>query len=388
MLKAGEPGLAGSWRWWYGKFVRSLLAALALAACGDVAPPGFSSGPAVTSALESTGGSSSSGDTSSTSPADDSVGSSGGSSTGIIGDVGADTDFATGQPPGCKGKVDLLFLISRNGNMDRVQEQLLASFPGFVQTIEERLEGFDVHIMTANPDGDWPGFGCESAWWGCEMNFPTCGPSAPGWVCNESVDEWRPCDSELGAGNTFNAGPGATNKRCELFGGNRYIISAEPDLGDMLECIAKVGTGGPLSAVGDALIAAVSPKINAPKINGMGGCNAEFLRDDALLVVAIIDNTYDEQSLSSAYTQYDKVIAAKKDPNAVVMLAITAFPPEDGEPLDPECIYDETNSGNYLSLLEMFPYHLRGDACADSYVSFFDDAVSMIDEACGIFVPQ
>ena len=39
-------------------------------------------------------------------------------------------------------------------------------------------------------------------------------------------------------------------------------------------------------------------------------------------------------------------------------------------------------------VLEMFPYHLRGDACADSYVSFFDDAVSMIDEACGSFVPQ
>jgi hypothetical protein len=36
----------------------------------------------------------------------------------------------------------------------------------------------------------------------------------------------------------------------------------------------------------------------------------------------------------------------------------------------------------------MFPYHLRGDACADSYVPFFDEAVSMIDEACGSFVPQ
>jgi len=360
-----------------------VLAALVLAACGDTTPPGFSSEPAVTSVSESTSGSSSSGDTSSTGPADNSTSNSDTSSTGTQLDVGAETDFGTGQPPGCMGKVDLLFLISRNGNMDRVQEQLLASFPGFVHTIEERLAGFDVHIVTANPDGVWPGFNCETSPYGCPMHWPHCSADDENWICNESVDGWQPCDSELGAGNTFNAGWGATNKRCELFGGKRYIISGDPAMGDMLECIAKVGTGGPYSSTGDALIAAVSPKLNGPT-----GCNAGFLRDDALLVVAIIDNTLDEQSLSSAWTQYDKVIAAKKDPNSVVMLAITGFPPKEGEPLNPNCIYDDVNAGAWLSLLAMFPYHLRGDACADSYVPFFDDAVSMIDEACGSFVPQ
>ncbi len=359
-----------------------ILAALVLAACGDTTPPGFS-GPAVTSVSESTSGSSSSGDTSSTGPADNSTGSSDSSSSGTIRDVGAETDFGTGQPLGCEGKVDLLFLISRNGNMDRVQAQLLASFPGFVQTIEERLAGFDVHIVTANPDGEWTGFACETSPYGCEMYWPHCGPDDENWICNQSVDEWEPCDSELGAGNTFNAGKDATNKRCELFGDNRYIISGQPDMGDALECIAKVGWSGPYSSTGDALIAAVSPKLNGPT-----GCNAGFLREDALLVVAIIDNTLDEQSFSWPVNQYNAVIAAKKDPNAVVMLAVTAFPPKQGEPLNPECIYDDGNFGAYLPLLEMFPYHLRGDACANSYVSFFDDAVSMIDEACGSFVPQ
>ena len=51
-----------------------ILAALALAACGDAAPPGFSTGPAITSVSASTSGSSSTGDTSSTGPADDSAG--------------------------------------------------------------------------------------------------------------------------------------------------------------------------------------------------------------------------------------------------------------------------------------------------------------------------
>ena len=44
-------------------------------------------------------------------------------------------------------------------------EQLLASFPGFIDTIEQTLEGFDVHIMTANPDAYWPGWTCEKG--GC-----------------------------------------------------------------------------------------------------------------------------------------------------------------------------------------------------------------------------
>ena len=366
-----------------GRVTRApVLAALVLAACGDATPPGFSSGPPVTTVPESTSGSSSSGDSSSTAPADNSTGSSDSSSTGTILDVGAETGFDTGQPAGCKGKVDLLFLISRTDNMKFVQAQLLASFPGFVQTIEDRLADFDVQIMVANPDGTWPGLYCDTSPYGCPM-YGHCGPDDENWICGESSDEWRPCDSELGAGITFNAGPGALNKRCELFGENRYIISGEPDMDDKLECIAKVGTGGGLPATGDALIAAVSPKLNGPT-----GCNAGFLRSDALLVVAIIDNRLDEQSLSSAKTQYDKVIAAKKDPNAVVMLAITALPLEEGEPDPPGCIVDDIMEDPYLPLLEQFPYRLRGNACADSYVPFFDEAVSMIDEACGKFVPQ
>ena len=140
-----------------------ILAALVLAAaCGDAAPPGFSTGPAVTSLSASTSGSSSTGDTSSTGPADDSAGSSGSSSTGIVRDVGTAMDFGPVQPPGCKGKVDFLFVISRQGTMVNEQTQLLASFPDFIDTIEQTLEGFDVHIMTPNPDAYWPGWTCEN----------------------------------------------------------------------------------------------------------------------------------------------------------------------------------------------------------------------------------
>jgi hypothetical protein len=87
--------------------------------------------------------------------------------------VGADKDFGTGQPPGCKGKVDLLFLIARDTSMEFAQNQLLASFPGFVETIEERLDGFDLHIMAANPDGDWTGFACQQEK-ACGTYWPHC----------------------------------------------------------------------------------------------------------------------------------------------------------------------------------------------------------------------
>jgi hypothetical protein len=82
-------------------------------------------------------------------------------STGILRDVGSPNDFGPTQPEGCKGKVDLLFLISSFGTMKTEQTQLLASFPGFVATIQEKLGDFDVHIMVANPIGKWPGWPCE-----------------------------------------------------------------------------------------------------------------------------------------------------------------------------------------------------------------------------------
>ena len=93
---------------------KAILAALVLAACADAPSPGFSTGPGATTAPASTGTSSTSGSTSTTTgTADDSAGSGSaeGMSTGLLRDVGTDDDFGPAQPEGCKGKVDLLFLI-------------------------------------------------------------------------------------------------------------------------------------------------------------------------------------------------------------------------------------------------------------------------------------
>ncbi len=358
-----------------------ILAALALAACGDTAtPPGFSSGPAVTSAAETTSGSST-GDSSSTGPADDSASSSGSTSTsGGTLDVGTAMDFGPVQPPGCKGKVDILFVISRQGTMVTEQTQLLASFPGFIDTIEQKLEGFDVHILTANPDGRWPGQDvCETGDGLCKDYFPNCGPTAIDYQCGVYPELKTECDEVLGAGLTFNTGGSAANKQCDLHGGHRYIVGDDPDMASAFECIAKVGTSGD-DLMGDAMIAALSSKLNGP-----GGCNEGFVRDDALLVVVLISDTEDD-SFSWYNHQENAILAAKGDPDSVVMLAVVPQPLGDKEPV-PGCTYDDPPL-NFSELFSRFSYTVYGDTCASSYAPFFDEAVDKIGEACASFIPQ
>jgi len=361
-----------------------LLAALVLAACGDATPSGFSSGgSAVTGAAGTTSGSSSTGDASSSSPADDSPGSSDSSSTGIRHDVGTVMDFLPVQPPGCQGKVDILFVISRLPTMGTEQTQLLASFPGFLDTIEQKLAGFDVHILTANPDGRWPGEDVCDGGGLCMDYWPTCGPTAEGYQCPTYPDLMTECDKVLGAGLTFNTGGDAANKLCDLHDGHRYIVSGEPNMADAFECIAKIGTSGGDPLMGDAMIAAVSPELNDP-----GGCNEGFLRDDALLVVVLITDTYDTASKSYYKSQYEAIVTAKGDPTSVVMLAVVPQPHQDGEPIVPGCTYDWEGHNNFGELLSRFTYTAEGDTCASDYAPFFDEAVGRISEACDSFVPQ
>ncbi|MBK8264651.1 MAG: hypothetical protein IPK80_25325 [Nannocystis sp.] len=83
-------------------------------------------------------GSSGGGASDASSSADPSVGTG---DTTLLYDVGPDTDTATGsdtKPAGCEGKIDLLFVLSRDASMKSSQEKLLAAFPGFIATIQAK----------------------------------------------------------------------------------------------------------------------------------------------------------------------------------------------------------------------------------------------------------
>ena len=139
---------------------------------------------------------------------------------------------------------------------------------------------------------------------------------------------------------------------------------------DAFECIAKVGMSGGGPFLGDAMIAALSDKLNGP-----GGCNEGFLRDDALLVVVFISDVND-QSYSWYNHQYHAIIAAKGDPDAVVMLSVTPQPLGDNEPV-PGCTYNDGPPA-FSELFSRFSHTMYGDTCAPSYAPFFDAAIDKI----------
>jgi hypothetical protein len=218
--------------------------------------PPATSEPAASSSTGTTS-SSGSGSEASTTTGDLSTSSTGSesSSTTLILDVGPDTDLGDGKPIGCKGKIDFLFVISRYGGMAGFQAQLLDAFPKFIDTIEAKFADFDYHIMVVDGGRIW---GSTRA-----RKRVRCRavPTTPATIR-------RPCDTTMGAGVVFPAGGFASNKLCKIDGGRRYMVKGQTDLKDTFACAAQVGGSG-VAAIGEALLAAVQPAINAP-----GGCNA------------------------------------------------------------------------------------------------------------------
>ncbi|MBK8266543.1 MAG: hypothetical protein IPK80_35110 [Nannocystis sp.] len=260
-------------------------------------------------------GSSGGGASDASSSADPSVGTG---DTTLLYDVGPDTDTATGsdtKPAGCEGKIDLLFVLSRDASMKSSQEKLLAAFPGFIATIQAKFADFDYHIMVVDGDTEWGLITCDLA---CAMEG-FCG-GVPDYPC-DLLHLVTDCDRTIGAGNVFAAGGNASNKPCQIAGGRRYLTNEQPNLAETFACVARLGVSG-RDLMGQALSAAMKPEMNAP-----GGCNAGFLRDDALLMVTFLGG-YDYDSKGNPDLWADRVLSAKGgDPGAVVMLSI----------LNPDC---------------------------------------------------
>jgi hypothetical protein len=333
--------------------------------------PPMTSSPTATGLESSTSGSPaiSSSSTGSSSTTELSTGSgSGDASSGgttMIWDVGTDQDLGDPKPPGCKGKIDFLFVISRYGGMSYFQTQLLAAFPQFIDTIQAKFADFDYHIMVVDGDPDWGSSSCDAQ---CPMPCPV-----PGYPCSYTPTT---CDTTIGAGTVFPAGDDAPNKPCPIDGDRRYMIKGQTNLDDAFACVAQVGSNG-RDWIGEALTAAVLPGLNKP-----GSCNEGFLRDDALLMVTLMSNTFDygPKPLGSKGSPGDwaaAVLQAKHDDaESVVMFSILNA----GEP---ECDPDDRT----CQLVKMFPHHLLADREEPDYGPFFEQATDLVEVACADFVP-
>jgi len=362
----------------------TLAFASSLASCGDgsslssfggMTQPGVSTAPA--ESAESTAGSSSSGSavdtSSSTSTSSASSTDASSSSNGIVWDMGM-PDFGPQQPAGCEGKIDFLFVISSAAQMKDSQGRLLASFPGFMSAIEEKLPDFNFHILSANTDKSWALNDCKDCSVSCDPQgtLPTCGA------------EFTVCDKKIGAAKTFPVGKYASNRRCDLDSGERYITSGQQNLDDTFTCIAQVGIDGSY-IVGEAMTAALQPEINDPQDEY--ACNGGFLRDDALLVVTLIQDNYDEDSLGTVEEWTAALRSAKNgDDDAFMVLVLTT---DIDLGFNQLCFWNEynPNPNRLRTLADGVEHGFVGSICMDGYGDWFKERVAYLVDLCDDFVP-
>lgn len=312
-------------------------------------------------------------------------GSSSDASTTLVNDVGWDTDVSDTKPLGCKGKIDFLFVMSGEYKFGAAQAQMIDAFPKFISTIEAKFADFDYHIMVVEADDSWGVDACDELCGQpqCKIGEPCCPPSLPGeagetcscidWVdypC-DLLDQVTACDDTIGAGIVFPAGKGASNKPCKIANGHRYMTNEQPDLLETFACVAQTGVWDE-SKVGDVLVAAVAPEINAP-----GGCNEGFLRDDALLMMTLVTRTVDNsEKVIYPWDWYDAVVEAKNgDPSSVIALVIG----------NAECPFPEDYS---CQLAKMFEHHVIVEIDEPDYGPAFNEATDLVAVACEDFIPQ
>jgi hypothetical protein len=319
----------------------------------------------------STGESSSTGSSSSSSGSSSKSGSADGSGTSTTDatfpDMGTQPDF--GGPSGCKGKIDFLFVVSRASDTAVMQEKLVAAAPDFIATIQDQFDDFDLHIMVVDSDEDW---------WVLECEIMTCGDCDidPNYPCDHIPTK---CDETLGAGTVFNVGPGTFDMPCEL-GEHRYITKDTPDIAGAFECIARVGAVGP-NRMGDALVAAISPKLNA--FDPVPGCNAGFLRDDALLVLTMIgpeDAPFGWNSKAGPWQDWRQAVVDAKHGNLDAIVALGIVSGED-------CEVDPQPSRRLCNLIPSFPRSILEPLALEDYAEAFDKAAVLALDACSVFVP-
>jgi hypothetical protein len=254
------------------------------------------------------------------------------------------------------------------------QEKLIAAFPAFMAAIEAEFPGFDVHILSANMDAN-----IDIA--DCSYCSDSCDPQGEPPYCGA---KFSLCDKQRGAGVTFPTGQSASNRRCVLDSGLRYITTPQHDLEDAFRCIAQVGVeGSHLTAM--AMRAALSPEFNDPL--DQDACNPGFLRDDALLVVTIFNQGYDSFSPGTVDEWIEDLRAAKHDDDDAfaVLVLTTDVDLGYGQLCLPN---DYTPVKNPLrALAEGVEHGFVDSICLDSYAPFFADHVGVLAELCDEFVP-
>lgn len=283
-------------------------------------------------------------------------------------DVGAGGD--TGGPgeggsnDGCQ-KVDFLFVVDNSASMSDEQQQLVASFPGFIDAIINQVGVEDFHILAT--DTDAAGLGCldgvcsgDGRW---SQNSRCNGAPCAG------IPDPGTCGGILGGGRIH----GIDGTDCMVVGGFNYAIEGQPNLPDTFSCMARHGGGESTESQMGAMVAAVSPELNAS-----GACNDGFVRDDAILVVTVITDENDTGSTGDPASWRQALVDAKLgNEEAIVALGVFGT--------DGDC--NPTGAPRMNETILSFEKGTTVSKCEPDYAPFFAQAVDFIEVACDDFIP-
>lgn len=284
---------------------------------------------------------------------------------------------------GC-GKIDFLFVVDNSNSMLDERLALAASVPAFIETIRSDVVG-DYHVMVVDTDAQdrWEEqlLECPDECAG-EPPDQVCGPVPPqlDWTCG-ALPQVDACGPILGAGLDHDG----TDERgsCGILGGKRWFDASQPQPTDVFSCIADLYDGSGAEQVVGAGLAALEPSINAPD-----GCNAGFLRDDAILVVTFITDEDDAGATPGGPGEWkDSLLAAKGgNADALAVLALVGDTDLPGAVCQPPPIPGGTGaeySPRLIEFAESFgPRGAWSSICAPDYGPFFSDAVELVRDAC------
>jgi hypothetical protein len=262
---------------------------------------------------------------------------------------------------GCQ-KVDFLFVIDNSPSMAFAQDNLKNSFPGFLRVLDAKVEVSDFQILVVDTDS-------------------SDGRREDDQAGAASLDR---CNDTLGAGRRSN---GDSQQACLVAGDQRFITLQQPELDATFSCMATVGTAGDADEqqVG-ALLQAVSTEENAA-----GGCNQGFLRSDALLVVTIITNTDDKDSIGEPDSWFSDLLKQRGgDEGSVVMLGFVpgdAFAPASSG-FACNVLAAINRAPRLDDFINRFSHRSIASVCEGDYGPTFALAVDNIDLACAAFVPR
>jgi hypothetical protein len=241
------------------------------------------------------------------------------------------------------GMVDFLFVIDNSGSMSDEQTALINNFPTFITGIEATLETVDtIHVGVTTTDDNF-------------YNVPGC--------------------TSIGSLVVQTGGSDSSNSTCGPYDEGANFMTEKDDLAVAFSCAAKVGTDG---SADERQMQALVSAVNG-SYAGMGECNEGFIREDALLVLVMITDEPDINSMGDAMTWYDAVVAAKDGiPENVVVLSLISTPMGN-------CGFEVAWSiAEFTALFGINGF--MADICLPDFAPVFQEAIGIIDVACDNFL--